>query len=50
MRKRYDEQLERLHDEIIRMGEMIERAILDAVSALETHDVCRAKEIIASDE
>ena len=50
MRKRYDEQLERLHDEIIRMGEMIERAILDAVSALETHDVIRAKEIIASDE
>ena len=50
MRKRYDEQLERLHGEIIRMGEMIERAILDAVSALETHDVCRAKEIIASDE
>ena len=50
MRKRYDEQLERLHDEIIRMGEMIERAILGAVSALEMHDVCRAKEIIASDE
>ena len=50
MRKRYDEQLERLHGEIIRMGEMIERAILGAVSALETHDVSRAKEIIASDE
>ena len=50
MRKRYDEQLEMLHGEIIRMGEMIERAILDAVSALETHDVIRAKEIIASDE
>ncbi len=50
MRKRYDEQLDMLHGEIIRMGEMIERAILGAVSALETHDVCRAKEIIASDE
>ena len=50
MRKRYDEQLEQLHGEIIRMGEMIERAILGAVSALETHDVDRAREIIAADE
>lgn len=50
MRKRYDEQLEMLHGEIIRMGEMIERAILGAVSALETHNVDRAKEIIANDE
>ena len=50
MRKRYDEQLEQLHGEIIRMGEMIERAILGAVSALETHDVGRAREIIAADE
>ena len=50
MRKRYDEQLDMLHGEIICMGEMIERAILGAVSALETHDVRRAKEIIASDE
>ena len=50
MRKRYDEQLELLHGEIIRMGEMIERAILGAVSALEMHDVDRAREIIAADE
>ncbi len=50
MRKRYGEQLDMLHGEIIRMGEMIERAILGAVSALETHDVDRAREIIASDE
>ncbi|MGN0776191.1 MAG: phosphate signaling complex protein PhoU [Candidatus Ventricola sp.] len=50
MRKRYDEQLDMLHGEIIRMGEMIERAILGAVSALETHDVDRAKAIIAADE
>ena len=50
MRKRYGEQLELLHGEIIRMGEMIERAILGAVSALETHDVDRAREIIAADE
>ena len=50
MRKRYDEQLEMLHGEIIRMGEMIERAILNAVSALETHNVDQAKEIIANDE
>lgn len=50
MRKRYEEQLELLHGEIIRMGEMIERAILGAVSALETHNVDRAREIIAADE
>ena len=50
MRKRYDEQLERLHEEIIRMGEMIGQAILGAVGALETHDTGRAREIIAHDE
>ena len=50
MRKRFDGQLAELHEEIICMGGMIEQAILGAVSALEKHDVDKAKTIIAGDE
>ena len=50
MRKRFDGQLAELHEEIICMGGMIEQAILGAVSALEMHDVEKAKTIIAGDE
>ncbi len=49
MRKRYDEQLQNLHAALIRMGEMIEGAILSAVSALQAHDVESARTIIAGD-
>ena len=50
MRTRYDEELKRMHDALIDMGEMIERAIGGAITALENRDVQRAKEIIAYDE
>lgn len=50
MRKRYDEQLAELHAQIIRMGGMIEEAILGAVSALENRNTDKAREIIAFDE
>ena len=50
MRERYDRQLKELSGELIRMGEMICEAISGAVSALETRDSGRAREIIARDE
>ena len=49
-RKHYDEQLEALHAELIRMGEMISGAIGRAVSALLARDAQSAREIIAFDE
>ena len=49
MRERYDRQLKELSGELIRMGEMICEAISGAVSALETRDSGRAREIIARD-
>lgn len=50
MRKQYDQQLERLNAELIRMGEMIITAIGNAVSALVTRDDGRARETVAYDE
>ena len=49
-RKQYDMQLRQLNDELIRMGEMIEKAISDAVTALVSRDDSKAREIIAFDE
>ena len=49
-RKQYDMQLKQLNDELIRMGEMIEKAISDAVTALVSRDDSKAREIIAFDE
>ena len=50
MRTRYDEELKRMHDALIDMGAMIERAIGGAITALENRDIQKAKEIIAYDE
>ena len=49
-RKQYDMQLKQLNDELIRMVEMIEKAISDAVTALVSRDDSKAREIIAFDE
>ena len=49
-RKLFDMQLKQLNDELIRMGEMIEKAISDAVTALVSRDDGKAREIIAFDE
>ncbi|MBQ7887676.1 MAG: phosphate signaling complex protein PhoU [Clostridia bacterium] len=50
MRTRYDEELKRMHDALIDMGAMIERAIGGAITALENRNIQKAKEIIAYDE
>lgn len=50
MRTRFEKQLKQLNDELIEMGNMIERAIQMAVSALLTQDADKAKESIAFDD
>ena len=50
MRNRFDRQLVTLNDEMIEMGSMIEKAIQQAITALITQDVAKAKEIIDYDE
>lgn len=50
MRTRFERQLKQLNDELIEMGNMIERAIQMAVSALLTQDADKAKEAIAFDD
>ena len=50
MRNRFDRQLVTLNDEMIEMGSMIEKAIQQAITALITQNVDKAKEIIDYDE
>lgn len=50
MRNRFDRQLEQLNTEMIEMGAMIEQAIEQAVTALVTQDVEKAKKSIAADD
>lgn len=50
MRKRYEEQLTQLNEEIIDMGTMIVQAIETAVDALIRQDVEKAKKAMESDE
>ena len=50
MRFQFDEQLERLNDELIEMGAMVEHAITSAVNAMILHDEELAKQAIANDE
>ena len=49
MRNRFDKQLCTLNDELIEMGNMIERAIETAVNALVNQDVELAREAIEAD-
>ncbi|MDO4459982.1 MAG: phosphate signaling complex protein PhoU [Clostridia bacterium] len=50
MRNKFDEQLRQLNREMITMGNMIECAIQDAISAFINQDVEKAKKIMADDE
>ena len=50
MRERFDQQLEKLNDELIEMGSMIEKAIENAVKALVTQDIDLAKHVVIADE
>ena len=49
MRNRFDKQLRHLNDELIEMGDLIQDAIRNAVSALIGRDAEKAKVIIESD-
>lgn len=49
MRNRFDLQLKQLNDDVIEMGNMIERAIEMAVYALMTHDTEKARQAISYD-
>ena len=50
MRNRFDKQLERLNNELIEMGSMIEKAIEHSIRALVTQDCTLAKRVIEADE
>ncbi len=50
MRSRFEEQLANLNDSLIEMGEIVERAISDATTALMKQDVVLAERIIESDD
>jgi phosphate transport system protein len=50
MRKKLDEQLILLNNSLIEMGEIVQKAILDAKKALIEQDVELAEKIIASDD
>ena len=50
MRNRFDRQLEELNNEMISMGVQISQAIGNAINALLSQNVDKAKEAIAYDE
>ena len=50
MRTHFDKQLNKLNDELIGMGSMIEKAIEHTIKALVTQDIDLAKYVIDSDE
>jgi len=50
MRDRFNEQLSELHNKLIEMGALIERAISRATDALEKQDTVEAEAIIAGDD
>lgn len=50
MRQSYDQELEGLRAELLRMGEMVSKAIEDAVQSLAKQDEELAKKVIAGDD
>lgn len=50
MRNKFDEQLRQLNGEMIRMGNMIQKAIQDTIEAFFSQNVEKAKQIMKDDE
>ncbi len=50
MRLKFDEQLQQLNIEMVRMGNMIEKAIQDTINVFFSQDVEKAREIMEGDE
>ena len=49
MRNKFDEQLERLHTELIEMGALCEKVIDETYKALMSEDIAAAQEIMKED-
>ena len=49
-RQSYDQELQSLRSAILEMGEMVGRAIEDAVKSLADQDIAKAKKVIAGDD
>lgn len=49
MRNRFDKQLKQLNDELIEMGDLIQNAIRNSISALITKDEKKARTVVESD-
>ncbi len=50
MRYKFDEQLNQLHSEMIKMGNMVEKAIQEAIDAFFNKNIKKAKQIMDEDE
>ncbi len=49
-RSNYDKQLNELQDELMLLGNMVEKAIAKAVEALRTRDLISSEQVIAEDD
>src|SRR4030067_2933145 len=49
-RETFEDQLKRLQDEWLAMGEMVDQQIAQAIQALVQHDTALAKQVIAADD
>ena len=49
-RETFEDQLKRLQDELLAMGEMVDQQIAQAIQALVQHDTALAKQVIAADD
>lgn len=50
MRKAFEQEIQKLKDEILALGSMVEKAILDSVDSLKERDIPRSKKIYNNDE
>ena len=50
MRKAFEDEIQRLKDDILSLGSMVEKAILDSVDALKDRDIPRSQKIYDDDE
>jgi phosphate transport system protein len=49
-RESFEDQLKRLQDELLAMGEMVDQELSRSIQALKEHDVALASQVIAADE
>lgn len=50
LRKTFDQELQRLQDEVLVLGGMVEQALIDSVEALRQRDMDDARRIVAGDQ